>query len=146
MSNLIAHKSIKVSAPASEVWDALTNPELIKKYFFGTEAISDWKEGSQLLFTGEWNGTKYEDKGTILKSLPNRQFRYNYWSSMSGTEDIPENYATITYELQEQANETLLTISQDGIADEARKKETESNWEQILKSLKELVEKEVQLK
>jgi len=41
-----ARKSITINAPAAKVWDALINPELIKQYLFGTEAISDWEVGS----------------------------------------------------------------------------------------------------
>ena len=73
-ANLIAKASTNISAPASRVWDALTNPEIIKQYFFGTQAISDWKEGSSLEFKGEWEGKKYLDKGIILKSEPEKLF------------------------------------------------------------------------
>src|SRR5688572_1862425 len=100
-NQLTGRASVTIDAPVSKVWEALTTPELIKKYFFGTNAISDWKEGSPLIFKGEWEGKSYEDKGVILKSVPNKIFKYNYWSSMSGIEDKPENYVTITYNLHE---------------------------------------------
>src|SRR5687767_13143574 len=96
-SDITATVSINIDAPVSKVWKALTTPELIKKYFFGTEAISDWKQGSPLLFKGEWEGKTYKDKGTILEVVENKLFRYNYWSSMSGIEDKPENYVIVTY-------------------------------------------------
>ncbi|MFT4523676.1 MAG: hypothetical protein ACI8ZN_002631 [Bacteroidia bacterium] len=35
-------KSIAINASATQVWDALTDPEKIKVYLFGTEAITDW--------------------------------------------------------------------------------------------------------
>jgi len=59
-------KTIEITASLMEVWHALTDQETIKKYFFGTTAISDWEEGSSLIFKGEWEGKTYEDKGTIL--------------------------------------------------------------------------------
>src|SRR4051812_9473220 len=91
--------SISIQAPPTRVWEALTDPEQIKQYFFGTEAISDWKVGSPLIFKGIWEGKEYVDKGIILELEQNKKLKYNYWSSFSGTEDIPENYAHITYEL-----------------------------------------------
>jgi|ERR1051325_1137521 uncharacterized protein YndB with AHSA1/START domain len=141
-SNVIGKASIKINAPASKVWEALTTPELIKKYFFNTNAISDWKEGSPLIFKGEWEGKTYEDKGTILKVEPNKLFQYNYWSSMSGIEDKPENYVTITYELQEENDRTILTITQENIPDEKMKEHSEQNWRTVLDNLKKLLEKE----
>ena len=59
---LIAKESISINAPVGKVWDALTNPEVIKQYMFGTNVISDWKEGSPIVWKGEWQGKKYEDK------------------------------------------------------------------------------------
>src|SRR6186713_2573823 len=98
--------SIVIDASREEVWDALTNPDQIKKYFFGTKAVSDWKKGSPLYFRGEWEGKKYEDKGTILESRKDELFQYSYWSSLSGIEDKPENYVTVTYQLSEVLGKT----------------------------------------
>jgi uncharacterized protein YndB with AHSA1/START domain len=141
-SNVIAHASITIKAPVGKVWEALTTPELIKKYFFGTEAISDWKKGSPIVFKGEWEGKSYSDRGTILEVVPNKLFAYTYWSSMSGLEDKPENYVTITYELTEVAPlETRLDIRQENIPDEKMREHSEENWNKVLKGLKEVCEK-----
>lgn len=137
----VAEVTKVMNAPASEVWDALTNPEKIKKYFFGTEAVSDWKEGSTLEFKGVWEGKEYSDKGKILKFEKGKLFQYDYFSSMSGLEDKPENYAVVTFELQPENGKTKLKITQDNIATEDSKKHSEENWSYILNSLKELVEK-----
>ena len=140
-ANLIAKASTTISAPATAVWDALTNPKLIKQYFFGTNAVSDWKEGSSLVFKGEWNGKEYVDKGVILKSEPAKLFQYTYLSSFSGLADVPENYANISYELFEDNGETTLNIKQENVANEDVRKHTEENWGQVLKNLKNLLEK-----
>ena len=145
MKNQITAKvSTNIKAPLAKVWEALTKPEIIKQYFFGTEANSEWKEGSPITFKGEWNGQKYEDKGTILDIEPNKLFRYKYWSSMSGIEDKPENYVTITYELSEDINNitTKLSITQDNIPDEKMKEHSEQNWKIVLDNLKKLLEKQ----
>jgi len=137
---LTATATIRITADKGEVWDTLTNPEKIKKYLFGTQAISDWKKGSTLKFTGEWEGKTYEDKGTILDTEPGKLFRYTYWSSMGKLEDKPENYATVTYELVPASAETILNIKQDNIANEEAREHAEKNWLYILSEIKRLIE------
>ena len=58
----IARASVSINAPIAKVWDAFTNPEVIEQYMFGTKVISDWKEGSQITWKGEWQGRKYEER------------------------------------------------------------------------------------
>lgn len=138
---LTAHATVKINADKEKVWDALTNPDKIKQYFFGTNAISDWKKGSSLKFTGEWEGKKYEDKGTILDTQPGKLFRYTYWSSMGKLEDKPENYATVTYELVPAGDETILNVTQDNVPNQEGKEHSEQNWNYVLGELKKFVEK-----
>lgn len=141
MSEKLAAKvEVTINVPTSVVWKALTDPELIKQYFFGTHTESDWKVGSPITFSGEWEGKPYVDKGTILAIEEGSYLKYNYWSSMSGTEDLPENYADITYELRSQGNGTLLTITQEGIATQESKEHSEQNWAYVLDSMKQLLE------
>lgn len=141
MSNkFIATVTIEINADMPTVWKWLTTPALIKQYFFGTETETDWKKGSPIFFRGEWNGTKYEDKGTILDSELGKFVKYNYWSSMSGTSDIPENYATIQYELTAKGNLTVLSIVQDGIETEEKKTHSEQNWIAIMGGMKKMIE------
>ena len=139
-SNISAQVQVNIHAPVSKVWDALTKPELIKKYFFGTDTKTDWKPGSPIRFAGEWEGKSYEDKGTILEIQPNKLIKYNYWSSMSGIEDKPENYVIITYELSGDDNDVTLTVSQENIPDEKMKAHSEENWNKVVSGLKKLVE------
>jgi uncharacterized protein YndB with AHSA1/START domain len=141
-SSITGQASIKINASASKVWEALTTPSMIKQYFFGTDAVSDWKVGSPLIFKGEWQGKKYEDKGIILEKVPKKLFRYSYWSSMSGIEDKLENYVTVSYELSEKNDKTTLTIIQENIPDEKMKQHSEQNWNKVLGDLKQLLEKQ----
>jgi len=143
MKNISAKENIRINAPASVVWDALTKPELIKQYFFGTYASSDWKEGSPITFQGEWEGKQYKDKGTILRVKPGKLLQYNFWSSMSGIEDKPENYVVITYELANDNGGTSLTITQQNIPTEEMKEHSEQNWRKVMEGLKEMVEGQV---
>ncbi len=134
------NKSISINAPVAKVWQALTDKELIKKYFFGTECISDWKKGSPIIYRGVWEGKAYEDKGNIIDIEPKKFIFYNYWSSMSGTEDIPANYAEIRYELAPDGNATTFTIVQHGIKTQEALNHSAQNWGYIMDGMKKMLE------
>jgi uncharacterized protein YndB with AHSA1/START domain len=140
-NTLTLNTSISINAPRSKVWMALIDPEQVKKYFFGTVLKSDWKVGSAITFSGEWEGKPYLDKGTILQIEKEKILKYNYWSSFSGTEDKPENYAVSIYSLEEKAEQTTLFISQDSIKTKEALDHSEQNWQVIMTSLKDLLEK-----
>jgi uncharacterized protein YndB with AHSA1/START domain len=135
--------SIIINAPMAKVWQALTNPAIVKQYFFGTNVKSDWKKGSPIIWQGEWEGKSYEDKGTILDIEPGNFVKYNYWSTMSGTEDKPENYANITYQLSEGDGKTTLTVTQDNIKSHQAKEHSEQNWQSVFGKMKEMVENQL---
>lgn len=133
-------KTIEITASLMEVWHALTDRETVKKYFFGTEAISDWKKGSSLVFRGEWEGKTYEDKGNILEAIPGEMLKYDYWSGFSGLEDKPENYSLVTYTLEQTVDGTILNLKQKGFAGEEAKAHGEGGWTMVLDNLKKLLE------
>jgi uncharacterized protein YndB with AHSA1/START domain len=132
--------SITINAPAAKVWEALTNPAIVKQYFFGTNVRTDWKKGSPIYWEGEWEGKTYQDKGKILDIEEGRYVKYNYWSSMSGTEDKPENYADITYTLSEEGGKTVLVVTQENIKNQEAKEHSEQNWQSVFGKMKEMVE------
>jgi uncharacterized protein YndB with AHSA1/START domain len=83
-ANLIARASISINVPSEKVWTALVTPEAIKQYMFGTNVVSEWREGSQIVWKGEWQGRSYEDKGVILKFKPGQTIQYSHFSPLSG--------------------------------------------------------------
>ena len=137
----IAKASTTINARASKVWDALTKPELIKQYLFGTDVISDWKVGSPIIYRGEWQGKPFEDKGKILEMEREKSLVSTHWSPLSGVPDSPENYHTVAYHLQEKDGKTEVTITQDNNASEEEKAHSEQNWRQMLEGLRKLLER-----
>ena len=68
-------KSISINAPAAKVWQALTDPTIVKQYFFGTNVRSDWKKGGKIIWEGEWEG-----EGSYL---PGYRHHIGYWTRVS---------------------------------------------------------------
>jgi uncharacterized protein YndB with AHSA1/START domain len=144
---LIVKNNITINAPASKVWDALTNPEQTKKYMFGCETVSDWKPGSPLEWKMNHQGQELiAVKGEIIDIRPGKFLAYTTIDPNSGIADIPENYLTVTYELEEKDGWTVLTTTQGDYSKvgdgEKRYAETVEGggWEPILVQIKKLVE------
>ena len=134
----MAHVSITLAAPVEKVWEALTRPEQIKQYFFGTEAETDWKPGSPIYFRGIWQGKAYEDKGKVIEVKKYERISFSHWSSLSGKPDLPNNYQIITYGLRTEPGRTVVTVDQD--CPEQESESCESNWKIVLAGLKKVVE------
>lgn len=137
----LAEKRITINAPAVAVWQALTDPEKVKVYLHDTNLVTDWKVGAPITWKGEWKGKSYEDKGEVLAVEPGKLLKNTHWSPMGGTEDKPENYHTVTYELAEQSGKTVLTLTQDNNASqEEADKMAENNWGPVLEGIKAVAE------
>ena len=126
--NLTATASTTIHAPASDVWDALVNPEKIKQYMFGTNVTSDFEVGSPITWKGEWKGKAYEDKGVIKRMTPGRLLEYTH------------NEHTVVVELAGENGTTSVNLRQDHNPNEKAKQESEKNWSMMLDGLKKLVE------
>jgi hypothetical protein len=108
---------------------------------FGTDVISDWKVGSEIIYRGEWQGKPFEDKGKILEMKRERSLVSTHWSPLSGVPNTPENYHTVAYRLKENDGKTEVTVTQDNNASEEEKEHSEQNWRQMLEGMKKLLEK-----
>ena len=138
--DIIARVSTGINAPANKVWDALTNPKIIKQYMFGTEVKSDFRVGSPITWKGEWEGKKYEDKGRIREALTDRLLQYSHFSPLTGEKDIPENYHIVTITLTETSGKTHVTLTQDNNPTDKAREHSEKNWSGMLEGLKKTVE------
>jgi len=139
---------ITIDAPASKVWDVLTKPEQTKKYMFGCETVSDWKQGSSLVWRGEYEGKVMDFvTGNIVSIEPGKHLAYTTIDPNSSIDDIPENYLTVTYDLDEKDGRTILTVTQGDYSKvangEGRYKEAYNNgegWNPILVEIKKVAE------
>lgn len=127
-----------IKASKEKVWEALTNPEMVRQYFFGSNQESDWKVGSPIVWTGVYEGTNYLDKGIVLEFLPYEKISYSYLSSWTRLEDKPENYLLVSYQLNSIAADTELIITQTNY-DEERAKVSVEHWGVVIDGLKKLV-------
>jgi uncharacterized protein YndB with AHSA1/START domain len=150
MPTLEIKNTISINAPALKVWEILTKSEYTKIYMFGCSAISDWKEGSSLLWNGTYEGIEMTFvKGEVLEFKPFSKLIYTVFDPNSTIEDIPENYLNVTYELLEADGITTLNVTQGDYSKvaegERRYQESYNNgegWNPILVNIKMIAEKE----
>ena len=141
MAGFVATAETEINASPAQVWVALTDPKLIRKYMFGSQVETDWQPGSPIVWKGEYGGKAFEDKGEIVEIEPERRLIVTHFSPLSGLEDVPENYHTLVYELTGIGDSTHVSLSQDGNGSEEEAEHAKGNWEMMLRGLKEVVER-----
>ncbi len=140
MVDHVATAEIEVNASAGKVWEALTDPDQIQRYMFGSRVETDWEPGGPIVWRGEYEGKEYEDHGTIVEIEPKRHLEVTHFSPLSGKEDVPANYHTLSYTIDERGEQTRISLSQDNNATEEEAEHARLNWEKMLIGLKEVVE------
>jgi uncharacterized protein YndB with AHSA1/START domain len=137
--NYVVRKKISLNAQPTAVWQALTDPEKTKKYFFNCGVYSDWKEGSSITFKGRmFLLMKIELKGTIQKIEQSKLLKYILLHKDGS------GYSTVTDEITTENGHTVLKITDDvgpGKGAEKRYKRSKKGWDKILRGLKKEVEK-----
>lgn len=138
MSKYVVHKEVRIKAEPSRVWQALTDPEQTKKYFFHCKVLSKWNVGDSINFKGKmFFIIPIEMEGKIEDIEPGRLLKYTLHNSKSNSQ------STVTDTLNYQDGETLLTINDDvgdGEGAEKRYERSQKGWEKVLSGLKHYVE------
>jgi uncharacterized protein YndB with AHSA1/START domain len=136
---LVVKKTVRIKASIPEVWEALTNPDLTEKYFFGCRAISDWKVGSPLL----WNMTVDGKEVTAVKGVVTAIEKNKLLASTCFTpenENVPSKHTTATYKFSAEDGVTILSVTQGEFEDEETCSHTDASWDKVLSGLKSLLE------
>ncbi len=132
--------TIIIKAPLQKVWDALTKPELLKQWQYGSDVITDWKVGSDIRFRTEWEGKIFEQWGKVLEIIPQQLIKYSLFFPHPGLEDKPENYFVMNYLLSEEEDGVMVKIIQEDNREGAVQEEPQGEENPILSGLKKLIE------
>jgi uncharacterized protein YndB with AHSA1/START domain len=132
---------VKIIAPARKVWLALTVPDLVKQWQYGSDLLTTWEVGAPIVFRNEWNGQVFEQKGKVLEFFPESRLKYTLFVPRPDLQDIPEHSIFMTYELTESEGGTSLLVRQEDPRPSALDESTGGDdGPDVLSSLKELVE------
>lgn len=135
---LIVEKIIK--APAAKIWQALTDNDQMGEWYFD---LADFKP--EVGFTFEFSGgdeeNVYRHKCVVTEVIPNKKLSHTW------TYPDYQGSSTVTWELFEQGDETLVRITHTGLetfpdSPSFARASFHGGWNHILGiSLKEFVEK-----
>ena len=128
-------------APVNRVWQAITNKDEMKKWYFD---LADFKaeKGFKFQFTaGEEGGRQFLHLCEITEVIPQKKLTYSWrYDGFTGN-------SFVTFELFEQGDKTLLKLTHEGIetfpneTSDFAKENFVEGWNQIINiSLKEYLE------
>ncbi|MGW5241971.1 SRPBCC domain-containing protein [Monashia sp. NPDC004114] len=140
MSGHVAHAEVTVDASPQEAWSALTDPARITDWMVGTTVTTTWEVGSPITWQGEYDGHAYQDKGEVLEFDAPRRLSVTHYSPLMGQQDRPENYHTVSYEVDAVDGGTRVTLDQDGNESAEQAEQFSQNWQSMLDALKATVE------
>ena len=132
---------VTINAAPEEVWETLTNPELVKLWQYGSVLITDWQPGSAIAFETEWEGKTFRQWGKVLEFEPHHRIVYSLFAPRPGLEDQPENYFKMHYLLRPDGNHTRLEIIHEDERPGAKQEPDQDDNHPVLKSLKSIAEK-----
>ena len=136
-----SESTVVIRAPAKKVWPALTRPDLVKQWQYGSDLLTTWEVGTPVVFRNEWNGNVFEQWGTVLEFAPESRVKYSLFVPRPDLQDIPEHRFFMTYELAESDGVTSLLVRQDDPRPSLPDESSNANdGPDVLSLLRELVE------
>lgn len=107
---------------------------------YGAQVETDWQEGSSITWKGEYEGKPYEDKGQILEVMPGQRLGVTHYSPLSGQDDVPESYRTVSCMIGAGDGRAHLVVSRDGSGSEDEAQRSREMWQEMLDGLKRVAE------
>src|SRR5262245_37603271 len=129
-----------------KLWAALTDPQTIRKYWFGITAESDWKPGS--FWSLKFEDGRTADSGEILESVPQKRLVIR-WQNQFKPELKAIGYTRCTMEIEMAdyypdfgGKSVKLTITHESETDQGGPMidAVSNGWPKILSNLKSLLE------
>jgi uncharacterized protein YndB with AHSA1/START domain len=121
-----------------KLWSALTEPEFMKEYWFGTRGESQWTAGSPWKLVA--SDGKIMGDGEIVESVPPKRLVFR-WQDQSKPELKAEGHSLCTMELAPESTVVKLSITHTIECEPSKLIVAVSGgWPKVLSNLKTLLE------
>jgi uncharacterized protein YndB with AHSA1/START domain len=138
MSNSTFVYVIYIRTTPEKLWHALTTPGVMKTYWFGVWADTDWKRGSPWKLVLPDGRTA--DTGEIVESEPPKRLVIK-WRNEFRPELKAEGYTRCTMEIAQDGDAVKLSITHEiDVGDSKTIAAVSTGWPKILSNLKSLLE------
>jgi uncharacterized protein YndB with AHSA1/START domain/DNA-binding transcriptional ArsR family regulator len=128
---------IYIKTTPERLWEAITNPDLRRKYSFGMAAESDWTPGSHYVGRAP-NAPGPLCEGDNLEVDPPRRLVQTF-TALWGDDVKSEGASRVTWEIEQIADSCRLTVTHDQMREGANA-QLYGGWPMILSGLKTLLE------
>jgi uncharacterized protein YndB with AHSA1/START domain len=127
-----------IRTTAEKLWQALTEPEFTRQYWYGMHQESEWTAGSSWKLATP--SGKIGDAGEVLEADRPRRLVLK-WQHQIMAELKAEGLSRATYELEPMGETVKLTVTHEmPVADSKFIAQVSTGWPTILSSLKSLLE------
>jgi uncharacterized protein YndB with AHSA1/START domain len=128
-----------INATPERLWDAITNPQIVVKFFHGARVESTYEVGSKLRSLSP-DGSQVWGENTILECEPPHLLVHT-WRSLYDPTLAAEPESRVTWEIEAQpGGQSRLTLTHDRLEDSPATAASVKGWSYIVSNLKTVVE------
>jgi uncharacterized protein YndB with AHSA1/START domain/DNA-binding transcriptional ArsR family regulator len=127
---------IYIKTTPERLWEAITNPDLRRKYSFGVGTESEWTPGSP--YKSAHHSGVHIAEGTNLEVDPPRRLVQTF-HALWGEDVVAEGTSRVTWEIEPVGDSCCLTVTHDQLREGAND-QLYGGWPMILSGLKTLLE------
>ena len=129
---------VYIQASPEQIWQAITDPAVTRRYYHGTTVDSTWQPGSSLTYTNP-DGSVAIDATVVEVDPPHRLVQTFHFTEAPG--DPVERASRVTWEIKPMGAASLLTLVHDDFDGETETyRSVEHGWVPVLSGLKTLLE------
>ena len=138
MSNPLHVYEIYIRATPERIWQAITDSELVKRYYFGSVIDSEFRPGSPIVYKQPDTG-RIDITGDVVEADPPRRLVHTF--KVAWDPDVDDPPTRVTWEITPMGGACKVSVTHDGFADENETfRQTKDGWPLILSGLKTVLE------
>ncbi|HEX2085356.1 MAG TPA: metalloregulator ArsR/SmtB family transcription factor [Solirubrobacteraceae bacterium] len=137
MSTHTSVYELYIRTTPERLWQAITDGELTRQYYFGSPIDSEWTPGARFEMTSPDGGEVWVD-GELLEVDPPRRLVQTFQAHWNAEMD-QEEPSRVTWEIEQRGDACRLRVTHEGLS-EAAARQVGGGWPQILSGLKTLLE------
>jgi uncharacterized protein YndB with AHSA1/START domain/DNA-binding transcriptional ArsR family regulator len=128
---------IYIRTTPERLWEAITDPEIRRKYNFGASVTSDWRPGSRLVM-GDPSGQELLADGEVIEADPPRKLVHTM-TALWSDEVRSAGASRVTWEIEQVEDSCRLVLTHDELPETASA-QIYGGWPMILSGLKTWLE------